>query len=76
MDEEGEKDGEAQGGVSVVGCVGDEAFGDFVEGDGDAGLEANGEEGVGGDVVVVLVAAVVGMMGVGVGVRVRTGERM
>lgn len=59
MDEEGEEDGEAEGGVGVVGCVGDEAFGDFVEGDGRAGLEADGEEDVGGDVVVVLGGGVV-----------------
>lgn len=53
MDEESEEDGDAQAGIGVVGCVGDEAFWDFVEGDCDAGLEADGEEGVGGDVVVV-----------------------
>lgn len=37
----------------MVGGVGYEAFGEFVEGYGDGGLEADGEEGVGGDVVVV-----------------------
>ena len=53
VDEEGEEDGEAEFGVGVVGGVGDEALGEFVQGDGDGGLEAEGEEGVGGDVVVV-----------------------
>ena len=55
MDEEGEEDGEAEARVGVVGGVGDEAFGEFVEGYGDGGLEADGEEGVLGDVVVVQV---------------------
>ena len=59
MDEEGEEDGDAEGGVGVVGRVGDEAFGEFMQGDSDAGLEADGEEGVGGDVVVVVVRVVV-----------------
>lgn len=54
MDEEGEEDGEAEGGVGVVGGVGDEAFWDFVEGDGGGGLQADGEEDVGWDVVMVL----------------------
>lgn len=54
MDEEGEEDGEAEGWVGVVGGVGDEAFWDFVERDGGGGLEADGEEDVGGNVVVVL----------------------
>lgn len=53
MDEESEEDGDTEAGVSVVGSVCDEAFWNFVEGDGDASLEADGEEGVGGDVVVV-----------------------
>ena len=57
MDEEGEEDGEAEARVGVVGGVGDEAFGEFVEGYGDGGLEADGEEGVLGDVVVVQVGA-------------------
>lgn len=55
VDEEGEEDGHAEGWVRVVRGVGDEAFGEFVERDGDGGLEADGEEGVGGDVVVVFV---------------------
>ena len=63
MDEEGEEDGEAEAWVRVVGGVGDEAFGEFVEGYGDGGLEADGEEGVLGDVVVVQV----GGCGCGVG---------
>lgn len=66
MDEEGEEDGEAERGVGVVGCVGDEAFGDFVQGDGGAGLQADGEEDVGWDVVVVLRGGM--RVGVGVGV--------
>ena len=38
--------------------VGDEAFWDFVQGDGGGGLQADGEEDVCGDVVVVLGGAV------------------
>lgn len=53
MDEEGHEDGEAEGWIGVIGRVGDEALGDFVEGDGDGGLEADGEEGVLWDVVMV-----------------------
>jgi len=59
VDEEGEEDGEAEGGVGVVGGVGDEAFGNFVQGDCCACLEAEGEEGVGWDVVVVLLGLLV-----------------
>jgi hypothetical protein len=65
VDEESEEDGEAEGGIGVVSCVGDEAFGNFVEGNGGGGLEADGEEDVGWDVVVVLRA---------VGVRVGGGR--
>ena len=54
VDEESHEDGEAERGVRVVGCVGYEAFGQLVQGDGDGGLEADGHEGVFGDVVVVL----------------------
>lgn len=71
MDEEGEEDGEAEGGVCVVGCVGYEAFGDFVEGDCAAGLQAYGKEDVGWDVVVVLVDCVIGVGGCGVRSRGR-----
>ena len=71
MDEEGEEDGEAEARVGVVGGVGDEAFGEFVEGYGDGGLEADGEEGVLGDVVVVvlllLLLLLLVLRGVGVG---------
>lgn len=52
MDEEGKEDGETERGVCVVCGVGDEAFWDFVQGDCGAGLEADGEEDVGRDVVV------------------------
>ena len=38
MDKQREEDGEAEGGVRVVGGVGDEALGDFVERDGGGGL--------------------------------------
>lgn len=38
VDEEGEEDGHAQFWVGVVGRVGDEAFGELVQGDGDGGL--------------------------------------
>lgn len=38
VDEEGEEDGEAERGVGVVGRVGDEAFGEFVQCNGDRGL--------------------------------------
>jgi len=58
VDEEGEEDGEAELGIGVVGGVGDEAFGELVQGDGDGGLQADGEEGVCGYVMVM----VVGMM--------------
>lgn len=54
MDKKREEDAEAEGGVGVVRGVGDEAFWDFVQGDGGAGLETDGEEDVGWDVVVVL----------------------
>lgn len=37
----------------MVGGVGDETFGEFVQGYREGGLEADGEEGVGGDMVVV-----------------------
>jgi len=59
VDEEGEEDGEAEGGVGVVGGVGDEAFGDFVQGDCCACLETEGKEGVCWDVVVVLLGLLV-----------------
>lgn len=62
MDEEGEEDGEAEGGVGVVGCVGYKAFGDFVEGDGAGGLEAYAHEYVFGDVVVVACGVVVAVI--------------
>ena len=54
MDEEGQENGEAEAGVGVVSRIGDETFGDFMEGDGDASLQADGEESISGDVVVVL----------------------
>ena len=60
MDEERHEDAEAEFGVCVVGGVGDEAFGEFVQGDGDGGLETDGKEGVGGDVMVVGLGGVVG----------------
>lgn len=53
------KDVEFEGWVYVVGCVGYEIFWEFVDCNGDDGLEVNGEEGVGGDVVVVLLVVVV-----------------
>jgi len=59
VDEEGEEDGEAEGGVGVIGGVGDEAFGNLVEGDGCACLEAERKEGVCWDVVVVLLRLLV-----------------
>jgi len=52
--EEGEEDGEAEGRVCVVGSVSDEAFGDFMQRNGCAGLEAEGKENICWDVVVVL----------------------
>lgn len=66
MDEEGEKDGEAEVGVGVVGRVGDEAFGKFVQGDGYGGLKADRKEGIGGDVVMVVLGFVAGSGFVGV----------
>lgn len=73
--EEGHEDAKAEGWVRVVGRVGDEAFGKLVQRDGDDGLEADGEEAVGGHVVVVLGLDVFGALdvaavGVVVGVRV------
>ena len=59
VDEEGEEDGEAEGGVGVVGGVGDEALGDLVQGNCCACLKAEGEEGVGWDVVVMLLGLLV-----------------
>jgi len=59
VDEEGEEDGEAEGGVGVVGGVGDEAFGDLVQGDCRACLKAKREECVRWDVVVVLLGFLV-----------------
>lgn len=67
MDEEGEEDGEAEARVGVIGGVSDEAFGDFVEGDGGASLEADREEDVRWDVVVVFGVSTVRGVGVGVG---------
>jgi hypothetical protein len=79
VDEEGEEDGEAEARVGVVGRVGYEAFGDFVESDCGAGLQADGEEGVCGDVVVVLglggLGGVGGVGGVGAGGGGGGGER-
>lgn len=54
VDEEGKENGYAQLGVCVVCGVCDEAFGELVEGYGDGGLEADGEEGVLRDVVMVV----------------------
>lgn len=54
VDEEGDEDGDAEFGVGVIRGIGDEAFGEFVEGDGNGGLEANFHEGVRGDVMVVM----------------------
>ena len=65
MDEEGKEDGDAEAGVGMVGGVGYEALWEFVKGDGYGGLEADGKEGVGGDVV--MVAGLGGGGGVGVG---------
>ena len=43
----------------MICCVGDEAFWNFVERDGDAGLEADGHESVGRDVVVMRLVVVI-----------------
>lgn len=48
----------------MVGGVGDEALGDFVQRDSGGGLQADGEKDVVGDVVVVLGRVVVGVGGV------------
>ena len=53
MDEESHEDREAQGGVDVICGVGDESFGEFVEGDGNGSLETDGHERVFSDMVVV-----------------------
>lgn len=55
----------------MVGGVGDEAFWEFVQGDGDGGLEGEGEEDVGWDVVVVGCGMGGGMRGMGVRMGVR-----
>jgi len=60
VDEERHEDAEAEFRVGVVGGVGDEAFGEFVQGDGDGGLETDGKEGIGWDVMVVGLGGVVG----------------
>lgn len=65
MDEEGHEDGEAEFWVCMVSGVSDETFGEFVEGNGGGGLEADGEEGIGRDVMMVLLLRVVGRWGVG-----------
>lgn len=59
MNKKSHKDVESEGRVHVVGCVGYETLWELVDCNGDDGLEANGEEGVGGDVVVVLLVVVV-----------------
>lgn len=59
MDEESHEDSEAEFRIGVVGGEGDEPFGQFVKGDSDGGLEADGKEGVGGDVVVVLLLGII-----------------
>ena len=38
----------------MVGCIGDEAFWNFVKGDCGTGLKAYGKEDIGGNVVVML----------------------
>ena len=57
----------------MVGGVGDEAFWEFVQGDGDGGLEGEGEEDVGGHVVVVGCGMGGGMRGMGVRMGVGMG---
>ena len=52
MDCECDEDCETELGVGVVGGVGDEAFREFVDGNGDGCLEAEGQEGVLWDMVV------------------------
>lgn len=54
VDEEGEEDGEAKSGIRVVSSVGDEPFRYFVKGNGGAGLETDGEEDIGRDMMMVL----------------------
>lgn len=54
MDEQSHEDIESQGRVGVVCCVGDEALGEFMQGNGNGGLQPYGEEGIGRDVVVML----------------------
>ncbi|KAH6606844.1 hypothetical protein Trco_005997 [Trichoderma cornu-damae] len=54
VDEERHEDVESQGRVGVVRRIGDEALGELVQGYGNGRLQPYGEEGVGGDVVVML----------------------
>lgn len=60
VNEEGEKYGEAQAWVRVIGGVGDEALRDLMQCNSSAGLESNGKKCVSGDVVMMLSAVAVG----------------
>lgn len=59
MDKEREEDGEAERGIGVVCGVRNEPLGDFVESYGSAGLQANGEEDIVRNVVMVLLSLVI-----------------
>lgn len=54
VDEQGEEDGHSEGRTSVVGGVGNKAFGQFVESNSEGGLKAYRQERILGDVVMVL----------------------
>ena len=55
MNEESQEDGNAQCGIGVVGSIGNEAFRELVQGDGNRCLETDGEEGVLWNVVMVMI---------------------
>lgn len=54
MDEQSHEDIESQGRVGVICCVGDETLREFMQGNGNGGLQPYSEEGIGRDVVVML----------------------
>lgn len=59
MYEKSHEDSEAEFGVGMVGGEGDEAFRQLVQCDGNGGLEADGKESVGVNVVMVLLFGII-----------------
>lgn len=54
VDKQGHEDIESKGRVGVVCCVGDEAFGEFMQSNGNGCLQPYREESIGRDVVMML----------------------